>query len=123
MHVADFICPIIGINYLVELIFDDGVTWYARIPKPWRSFDANAVMNSEVSAYRYLKRNTRIPVPEVYHFAYDTDIDNAVGVSYMLIEKLPGHSLPELTGQGELEYAKATRFHKQLSDIIIELGI
>ncbi|KAF3934712.1 hypothetical protein ABW20_dc0105911 [Dactylellina cionopaga] len=110
------------LDYTLEITFEDAVSWLARIPKPWRSSHVNESMYSQVSAWRYLRKNTRIPVPVVHHFAYDNDPGNDVGVSFMLIEKLPGQAVPELDEEDPSNVEKARRFHDQLSDIILELS-
>ncbi|KAF3911977.1 hypothetical protein AA313_de0205162 [Arthrobotrys entomopaga] len=111
-----------ALDYTVEIVFEDKVSWLARIPKPWRSSHVNDSLSAQVSAWRYLKKNTTIPVPEVYHLAFDTDSTNTVGVSFMLIEKLPGHAVPELDEEDPVSTDKANRFHAQLSDILLELS-
>ncbi|KAK6498044.1 hypothetical protein TWF506_004288 [Arthrobotrys conoides] len=109
-------------DYCVEIIFEDGVSWIAKVPKPWRSSHYNESMFSQVSAWRYLKKNTTIPVPEVYHFAYDSDPTNNVAASFMLYEKLAGQPVPELDVENPTSIGKAARFHSQLSEIILQLS-
>ncbi|KAF3286325.1 hypothetical protein TWF132_009013 [Orbilia oligospora] len=109
-------------DYGVEILFEDGVSWVAKVPKPWRSSHYNESMYSQISAWRYLKKHTSIPVPEVYYFAYDSDATNNVNASFMLYEKLPGHSVPELDVENPTSIGKAARFHGQLSDIILQLS-
>ncbi|KAK6518934.1 hypothetical protein TWF281_003626 [Arthrobotrys megalospora] len=111
-----------ALDYTVEITFEDGVSWLARLPKPWRSSHPNESMYSQISAWRYLKKNTSIPVPEVYHFAYDTEPSNNVGASFMLYEKLPGQQVPELDVENPTSIGKAARFHGQLADIIFQLS-
>ncbi|EWC45895.1 hypothetical protein DRE_04902 [Drechslerella stenobrocha 248] len=111
-----------SLDYTMQITFEDGVSWLAKIPKPWRSSHVNQSIYTQISAWRYLKRHTRIPVPEVYHFAYEGDPGNEVGASYMLIEHLPGKPVPELNSEDEYDQQRAHRFHDQLSDIILELS-
>ncbi|KAK6334333.1 hypothetical protein TWF730_003548 [Orbilia blumenaviensis] len=109
-------------DYTVEIIFEDGVSWVAKVPKPWRSSHYNEAMYSQISAWRYLKKHTSIPVPEVFYYAYDSDPANNVAASFMLYEKLPGHHVPELDVENPTSIGKAARFHGQLADVILQLS-
>lgn len=83
-----------GMNYHVEIMFEDGVSWQARI----RRFNTtsppvdlrNHIMRSEVVILKLLS-GTSVPVPAVFDF--NLDGTNTVGVGYILMEKLPGRSL------------------------------
>ncbi|KXG45349.1 Aminoglycoside phosphotransferase [Penicillium griseofulvum] len=107
-----------GMNYHIEISFNDGVSWLARI----RRFNAtspplelrNYIMHSEVATLKFLS-NTTVPAPKVYEF--NVDETNPVGVAYILMEKMPGKSL---------DWSLATDKQKrkvidQLVDIYIEL--
>ncbi|KAK6358914.1 hypothetical protein TWF696_000090 [Orbilia brochopaga] len=111
-----------ALDYSVEITFEDGVVWLAKIPKPWRCSHVNQTLASQAAAWRYLKQHTRIPVPDVHHFAYEGDPGNDVGVSFMLLDRLPGHPVPELDPEDDADLHRAHRFHDQLSDIILELS-
>lgn len=84
-----------GMNYHIEVCFDDGIVWIARI----RRFNATSppaalrdyIIQSEVATLKFLER-TSVPAPKVFDFALE-HADNAVGVGYILMEKLPGSSL------------------------------
>lgn len=84
-----------GINYHIEVGFDDGVKWIARI----RRFNATSpppslrdyIVQSEVATLKFLER-TSVPTPKVFDFALEHS-GNPVGVGYILMEKLPGRSL------------------------------
>ncbi|KAH8434297.1 uncharacterized protein LDX57_011937 [Aspergillus melleus] len=73
-----------GMNYHIEIEFEDGVCWMARIrrvnatsPSPeLRTF----IMQSEVATLKFLSK-TKIPAPRVFH--YDFDPGNPVGVGYI----------------------------------------
>ena len=107
-----------GMNYHIEISFDDGVCWLARV----RRFNVtspplelqNHIMRSEVATLEFLGE-TKIPAPKVFDFSLDEA--NPVGVRYILMEKLPGRSL---------SWSDATREQRlkvidQLADIYIEL--
>lgn len=84
-----------GINYPVELHFEDGIIWIARI----RRFNATSppaalrdyIVKSEIATLLFLGQ-TNVPAPKVYDFALEGS-GNPVGVGFILMEKLPGKSL------------------------------
>lgn len=84
-----------GMNYHIQVGFADGITWIARIrrcnatspPAKLRDF----IIRSEVATLMFLER-TNVPAPKVHDFAVEHP-DNAVGVGYILMDKLPGKSL------------------------------
>jgi hypothetical protein len=84
-----------GMNYHVEVQFQDGVTWLARI----RRFNATSpppalrdyIIQCEVATLRFLEQ-TGVPAPKVFDFALEHR-DNAVGVGCILLGKMPGMSL------------------------------
>jgi hypothetical protein len=107
-----------GMNYHIEISFEDGVCWLARV----RRFNVtspplelqNHIMRSEVATLEFLGE-TKIPAPKVFDFSLDEA--NPVGVRYIFMEKLPGRSL---------SWSDATREQRlkvidQLADIYIEL--
>lgn len=108
-----------GMNYHVEVSFDDGIQWIARI----RRFNATSpppvlrdyIIQSEVATLKFLE-STKVPSPRVFDFGLE-NATNPVGVGYILMEKLPGKSL---------RWALATQQQRrrvidQLADILIEL--
>lgn len=84
-----------GMNYHIEIVFEDGVRWLARI----RRFNVTSpppelrdyIMKSEVATLKHLE-TTAVPAPKLFDYAFEGD-GNPIGVGYMLIEKLPGTSL------------------------------
>ncbi|CAI7610892.1 unnamed protein product [Penicillium palitans] len=107
-----------GMNYHIEVLFEDGISWLARI----RRFNATSpppglrdyILSSEVSTLQFLSK-TKVPIPTVFDF--NPDESNPVGVGYILMEKLPGKSL---------RWSLATPKQKQkvtsqVADIYIEL--
>ncbi|KAF9767663.1 hypothetical protein IL306_015140 [Fusarium sp. DS 682] len=108
-----------GMNYHIEVRFDDGVTWMARI----RRFNATSppaalrdyIIRSEVATLMFLEK-TGVPAPRVYDFALEGP-DNTVGVGFILMEKLPGKSLRwSIATQQQRE-----RVMSQLADTFVEL--
>ncbi|KAI1806889.1 hypothetical protein F4811DRAFT_508491 [Daldinia bambusicola] len=109
-----------GMNYHIEICFDDGIKWIARVCR----FNAtssptslrNYIIQSEVATLKFLER-TSVPVPKVFDFVLDNS-DCPVGVGYILMEKLDGKSL---------KWSNATqdqrkRVMEQLADVFIELS-
>ncbi|KAG9258928.1 uncharacterized protein F5Z01DRAFT_641794 [Emericellopsis atlantica] len=84
-----------GMNYHIEVCFEDGVTWIARVrrcnatspPAALRDY----IIQSEVATLMFLEK-TNVPAPKVYDFELEHSA-NAVGVGFILMEKLPGNSL------------------------------
>lgn len=83
-----------GMNYHIEILFEDGISWLARI----RRYNATSpppelrdyILASEASTLQFLSK-TKVLVPTVFDF--NPDESNPVSVSYILMEKLPGKSL------------------------------
>lgn len=108
-----------GMNYHVEVQFEDGVTWLARI----RRFNATSpppalrdyIIRCEVATLRFLEK-TGVPAPRVFDFALEHS-ENPVGVGYILLEKMPGTSLRWSAASPE----QRTNVMRQLADIFIEL--
>ncbi|GAB0135247.1 hypothetical protein EsDP_00003592 [Epichloe bromicola] len=108
-----------GMNYHIEVRFEDGIVWIARIrrrnatspPAALRDY----IIQSEVATLMLLK-HTKVPAPEVYDFALETP-NNTVGVGYILMQKLPGKSLGWSTATKE----QRRKVMIQLADIFIEL--
>ncbi|KAI3337348.1 hypothetical protein HD806DRAFT_518238 [Xylariaceae sp. AK1471] len=109
-----------GMNYHVEICFDDGVKWIARI----RRFNATSpppklrdyIVQSEAATLKFLEQ-TAVPAPKVFDFALE-GADNPVGVGYILIEKLHGKSLR----WGLATQEQRERIMGQLADVFIELS-
>lgn len=108
-----------GMNYHLEIRFDDGIRWIARIrrfnatspPAPLRDY----IIQSEVATLKFLEQ-TNVPAPKVYDFALDHP-GNPVGVGFILMEKLPGKSLRwSLTTREQRR-----KVMSQLADTLIEL--
>lgn len=108
-----------GMNYHIEVTFDDGVQWLARVrrsnatspPPELRDY----IVRSEMATLKFLEQ-TRVPAPKVFDFALGT-APNAIGAGYILMEKLPGSSLRWATATD----AQRTKVMDQLADIFIDL--
>lgn len=109
-----------GMNYHVEICFEDGVKWITRIRR-WNATSPPAslrdyIIRSEVATLNFLAQ-TNVPAPKVFDYALEQDLENRIGVGYILMEKLPGKSM---------RWALATEAQRknlmnQLADVFIEI--
>ncbi|GBE88091.1 hypothetical protein SCP_1203200 [Sparassis crispa] len=108
-----------GMNYHVNIIFEDGVVWLCRIRRRDVSSPPTVLQNrillSEAATLRYLS-TTSVPVPKVYDAIADSP-SNPVGVGYILMEKLQGKSLDWF----DLDRDGKSKILEQLAQIYIEL--
>ncbi|KAL4779157.1 hypothetical protein BJX76DRAFT_352036 [Aspergillus varians] len=96
-----------GMNYHVEIQFEDGISWLAGIrrlnatspPPDLRAY----IMRSEVATLQFLSK-TKVPIPKV--FDYNLDEENPVGIEHILMEKMA---------------EQRKKVMSQLADIYIEL--
>ena len=91
-------------NLVFEVLFDDGISWIARLrsASPMQVVSQELVfesptykqhiMESEVATMKYVRQHTSIPVPEVY--AYDTTSTNPAKSPYILMECIHGWRTP-----------------------------
>ena len=108
-----------GMNYHIEIHFEDEVIWLARV----RRFNATSpppairdhILKSEFATYKFLEK-TAVPAPRVYDFAIEGP-NNPIGVGYILMEKLPGKSLR----WSLLQPTEQTKVIEQLADVFLEL--
>ncbi|KAK1657505.1 hypothetical protein BDP55DRAFT_685559 [Colletotrichum godetiae] len=108
-------------NCHAEVIFEDGVSWLARLrltrttspPEEVRDF----IFRSEAGTLAYLNDHTSIPVPRIFDWACESDPENRIGVSYILMEKLDG--MP-LTWQAA-NPAQREKVMQQLVDVFLEI--
>lgn len=108
-----------GQNCNLDVRFEDGITWLARIrlddpllpPKPTQEY----IILSEVYTLKYLE-STGIPAPRVFHFATESN-ENPVGVPFLLMEKIEGVPLMWETTIP----AERTKVLEQLGDIFLAL--
>ena len=108
-----------GMNYHVEIFFEDGVQWLARIRRSNATSPPPAlrdyIIQSEVATLKFLEK-TRVPAPKVYDYALEGP-ENPVGVGFILMEKLAGKSLRWSLANHQQRW----KVMDQLSDILIEL--
>ena len=108
-----------GQNCHLDVHFEDGTVWLARIRLNDPLLPPNATQHhifmSEIATYKYLEE-TKVPVPKVHTYAFKST-SNPVGASYVLMEKLAGKPLQWY----DATPAQRTRVMVQLVDIFIEL--
>lgn len=108
-----------GMNYHIVVRFEDGVVWLARIRRLNATTPPPAVrdrsIESEVATLLFLER-TKIPAPKVHDYALE-ESDNAVGVGYILMDKLPGKPLRWLLAHDH----QRKKVVEQLADIFLTL--
>ena len=109
-----------GFNLHVDIKFNDGIVWIARFRLLKINRPSIGKINfdrlSEVAVYSRL-RQTTIPVPVVYDFALDGNVDNPVGMGYILLQKLSGHQMDWNDASTE----QKNRIFRQLRDTYLEI--
>ncbi len=85
-------------NAVFTILFGDGTLWVLKIPANGNSqcWDAPAseALISEAFTMRLIRRETTIPVPEV--FAFDASLENELGCPYILMELIHGKPLQDV---------------------------
>lgn len=117
-------------NLVFEIVFEDGVSWIARLRSASQMqvvsqeflFESPTykqhVMESEVATMNYVRTHTTIPVPKV--FAYDTTSTNPAKLPYILMECIHGWRTPP-----KLQDLPDTVVHKildQLANVLLQLS-
>ncbi|KAI9752553.1 MAG: hypothetical protein M4579_005590 [Chaenotheca gracillima] len=108
-------------NYHGWLIFENGDRWLVRIPRdPFSDLPASLIEYLVVSEYATLKflQGTSVPSPRVFGYGLASERRNDVGVSFILMEALPGK--PFNAYQASLEQRE--RVYNGVADILIELS-
>jgi len=123
-----------GTHVVLQLRFDDGVVWIARIQFPccsieghqcvggFRSFENAAdAMRCEIATMALVKQRTSLPVPTVYF--YNLSYDNSLHAPYMMIEKMPGVSLyHKLLCDGAIYLHQIKSIDQQVKQFMHELA-
>ncbi|KAF4418775.1 hypothetical protein CFRS1_v014972 [Colletotrichum fructicola] len=108
-------------NCHAEIAFEDGVVWIARFrltkttspPQEVRDF----IVRSEAATMSYLCENTSLPVPRIYDWSDESNPENDIGVSFILMEKLDGRPLDWRAATP----AQKEKILQQIADIHIEI--
>ncbi|KAI8681998.1 AN1-type domain-containing protein [Fusarium keratoplasticum] len=115
-------CHMMGDRHIhLQLIFEDGTVWLARIPREtYRSFDnqlSNEILASECATLRWLE-SVDVPAPRLHGYGLYDDPQNKVGVAFMLIDKMPGRPFNSLSASKE----QKTKVLGQWADILCTLS-
>ncbi|KAH0372760.1 short chain dehydrogenase, partial [Aureobasidium melanogenum] len=109
-------------NYHAWLIFDDGDRWLVRTPRTvFCDIPQDMVeyfIASEFATLKFLE-STKVPAPRAFGFGLASDENNAVGVSYLLMECLPGKPFNSdlLGAEPQLQRSILAQFAEILIDI------
>lgn len=110
-----------GQNCHATITFADNIEWLARFRLTWTLSPPQQVrdyiLRSEAATLTFLHRCTKVPVPEIYDWACESDANNTVGVGYILMQKLAGKSLD----WSSANHDEKEKVMKQLVDINLEL--
>ena len=111
-------------NVLYRLRMPDHTLWMARLHNPLvqkstmtelqaRREIERIQFESEVATMQYVKKHTRIPVPEIHYF--DATYDNVLGVPYMFMEFIQGKPYPfPFNQRGIIRDLDLLKIHLQL---------
>ncbi|OJD24613.1 hypothetical protein ACJ73_04025 [Blastomyces percursus] len=107
-------------DFHVDINFQDGVVWDARIrlrndafpPLPVQKY----IFLSEVFTLKFLEK-TAVPAPGVYYYSWADSPDSHVGASFVLLEKMGGRKLQ----WDKASKSRQTKIMEQLVDISLEL--
>ncbi|KAJ5630027.1 hypothetical protein N7528_003684 [Penicillium herquei] len=108
-------------NYHAWLCFENGERWIIRIPRTgFSDVPPDLVEYLVMSEYATLKilDSTTIPSPKPFAYALASDPANRVGVSYILMQALPGKPFYA----HEASEVQKTHVLEQLADILIEVS-
>ena len=121
--------PILGsFHILFRIKFGDGAQWVLKVPAtghPGRFDPSDAkALTSEALTMRLIKRETTVPIPEVYSFNASTQ--NDLGCPFILmefIEAAPLHEIwfEEISSIGMLEQRRA-RILQDLAAAVVQLN-
>jgi aminoglycoside phosphotransferase (APT) family kinase protein len=108
-----------GQNCHVDIEFEDGTTWIARMRLEDPMLPPRAVQDyitlSEIATLQFLARTT-VPAPRVYAYQLESP-DNPIGTAYVLMEKMPGRPLVWYEATDE----QRAKVIEQLADVYVEL--
>lgn len=109
-------------NYHAWLLFEDGVTWLARIARNTTPAGtppelAEYLVESEYATLKWLE-GLRFPTPRAHGYGLASDPENFVGVSYILEDAMPGQPFNPRLATNE----QKARVYNQYASILIEIS-
>lgn len=120
-------------NSCHKVLFEDGTAWAVRFPIPGRVMHSYEKIRREVAIMRFVKENTRIPVPKVIAFGTAAENhDPAIGPFLItewvegrpvtaFLEKLPRPSWGPVLRDDIVEHQLRT-IYSQMASILLELA-
>ncbi|CAG8098334.1 unnamed protein product [Penicillium olsonii] len=120
--------PMFGsFNLLYPVIFEDGLRWLLKVPAtgtPDQFSDADAEsLRSEALTMRLLRKETTIPLPEV--FAFENSCENQLNCPFILISFIEGKKLSDVwfdkTSPKDVVHARRTRSLQDIAASMIQL--
>lgn len=115
-----------GTNYHARIRFpDDGAVWLVRMPRVGCSipqFLIDYLVRSEYATLRFLQ-TTNVPASRVFGYGVVGDVEDKVGVSYILMEEMAGKTwnMQGPRGKRFADDKDKERVWSGLADILIEL--
>ncbi|KAF7716743.1 Phosphotransferase enzyme family [Penicillium ucsense] len=113
-------------NYHARIrLTDDNSAWLIRVPRMNSSIPqslVNCLIRSEYAAIKFLE-TTKVPAPRAFDYGILGDSNNRVGVSYLLIEEMPGKTWLAQGPRGKrfADDKDKERIWNSLADVLIEL--
>lgn len=113
-----------GANYHARIRFADGSVWLVRVPRVNGSIPQSLIdylVQSEYATLKFLE-TTSVPAPRAFDYGV-TGEDNGVGVSYILMEEMPGKpwNMQGSRGKRFADDKDKERIWSGLADILLEL--
>jgi aminoglycoside phosphotransferase (APT) family kinase protein len=111
-----------GANYHAHIVFEDlSPSWLVRIPRGgWPLALEQYLVQSEYATLKFLQ-STRIPAPRAFGYDIRGAESNDVGVSYLLMEELPGRVWCEGRSARFSAAQELEKVFSGVADLMIEL--
>ncbi|CEJ59945.1 hypothetical protein PMG11_08543 [Penicillium brasilianum] len=115
-------------NYHARIRFtDNSSVWLIRVPRMNSSIPealVNYLIRSEYATLLKCLETTKVPAPRAFDYGIVGDNQNQVGVSYILMEEMPGKTWNQQGPRGKrfADEKDKERIWNGLADILIELN-
>jgi hypothetical protein len=113
-------------NYHARVRFaENGSTWLIRVPRINNSIPQQLIdylIRSEYATLKFLE-TTKVPAPRAFGYGIAGDTNNRVGISYILMEEMPGKPWNRQGPRGKrsADNKDKEKVRNGLADILIEL--
>lgn len=97
------------------LTFEDGWTCIGRFTRDDEDLDK---VESELATIEYVRKHTKIPVPEIYFTNFNPN--HVIGAAFVLMERIPGKHLYWAWDHLSTEHKKGVL--EQIADVMIQLA-